>query len=209
MSDEAMIESSMLIHRDSLHELLALANADALGNMVVSNALLRMAEDVDVLVHILGRHLEIPNRLIDRAAIAEFVPVLWDSVRVYRREGSSDHPMYRNLIYNTGNEWVTQVFFEEWEFLTSHSWLFAKVRKALDDIVEAGSSAFHTSKEKFEQITRRLLNKEADAPLSPNDKAKAAAKWIAMGGGPVLSLFEPISGTAVNVMGSIFILSDP
>lgn len=209
MPEEAMIEASMILHRDSLNRLRGLAAAGALENLSISDALVRMAEDTDVLVEILGRHLEIPEHLIDPVSIRDFLPTLTEIVPRYRRQGSHEHEIYQNLIRNTGNEWITQVLFEEWEFLTSRSWLFAKVRKALDDIVEAGSTAFHASRNKVEQITRRLLNKSPDEPLSPNDKAKAIAKWVAIGGAPVLALFEPISGTAITVIGSVFIVADP
>lgn len=46
------------------------------------------------------------------------------------------------------DEWVTQVMVEEWEFLMTHSWLFAKTRAIYDRIVNAGGKAFYVTKEK-------------------------------------------------------------
>jgi hypothetical protein len=185
MAEQAIIEASMILHRDSLNQLRALANARALENIVVSDAFVRMADDVDMLIRILGKHLEIPAPLIDPDGIRDFLPILRDSVPRYRRRESHEHIVYQGLIERTGNEWITQIFFEEWEFLTSQSWLFAKIRKALDDMVEAGQGAVQMSQRKFEEMTRRLLNKPATEPLTPNDKVKAAAKWIAVGGAPI------------------------
>jgi len=210
MSDMAMIESSMILHKDSLYQLMDEDSNGGYENLVISDALFRMSEDIEMMISILGRHLEISEDLIDRDAITHFMRnVAGERIPRHINQNSYEHEIYQNLIENTGNEWITQIFFEEWEFLTTNSWLFSKTRKAIDDIVEAGANAYQTSKLKFEQMTRKLLNKEPGETLSPNDKVKAGAKWVAMGGGPVLALFEPISGTALTTTGSIFILSDP
>lgn len=209
MSDRAIIDASMLLHRDSLNHLKGLALAGGLENLVISDALVRLAADEQMLVRVMGRYLGITRGLLDLDSLRQLLPLLEEQVPRYSREADYQHPIYQNLIDRIGNEWITQVLFEEWEFLISNSWLFAKLRKSIDDLIEAGASAFQTSKEKFDRITRRLLNKQSQEPLSPNDKVMATAKWIAIGGPPIVGAFEPISGSVLTSLGGVFILADP
>ncbi len=184
--DQVMIEASMFIHRDSFNQVRALANARALENVVVPHAFARFAgQDVRRLITRLRGYYSISPSSIDLRGVYDFLPGILEVVPTYRPpEDAPLGPIYENLLRITHDALIAQILFEEFSFLTSHSWLFAKVRRAYDDIVEVGCSAFQTSKAKFDTITRRLLNKSPTAALTPNDKLKAGAKWIAVGGPP-------------------------
>lgn len=117
--------------------------------------------------------------------------------------------LYEHLDTQVADNVVARVMFEEYTFLTSQSWLFSKMRKAFDAMVEAGATAVNKSLQEFERITRKMLNKREGEPLSPNDKAKAAAKWIAVGGLPFLAVAAPWVAAGVGVAGNVFMVSDP
>lgn len=126
----------------------------------------------------------------------------------YSKTNSYKHQVYQNLLYQTGNEWIPQILFEEWEFLITNSWLISKVRFAYDKIVESSGTAISISKHTFEVVVRRTL-KKAEGDLSPNDKLKATAKWIAVGGSALADFVLPVPGAILNTASGIFLLCDP
>ncbi len=218
MTDRIMIDASMVLHRDSLNQLIGLSKAGALGQVVISDAFVRMIEASfeeekkigNVLFSILSQHFEIEEYLIDKEGIREFLlsDKYSENIVRYSRENSFEHEVYQNLINQTGNEWITQILFEEWEFLTTNSWLIAKLRTAFDKIIEAGGTAIYISKQAFELAVRKTL-KKAEGELSPNDKLKATAKWVAVGGSVLADFVLPVTGAILNVASGIFLLCDP
>ena len=124
-------------------------------------------------------------------------------------EGKIEESVLSVMRERTRDELVAHILYEEWAFLTSQSWIFSKARKALDEMVEAGATAIHTSSGQFDRLVRKTLKKRQDEPLTPNERARAAAKWVAVGGPSVWSVFEPISGAALSAAGGYFLLCDP
>ncbi len=76
-----MIDASMVLHRDSLNQLIGLSKANALGQIVISDAFIRMIEasfegEIEFgnpLFSILSKHFRIENYLIDQEAVREFI----------------------------------------------------------------------------------------------------------------------------------------
>lgn len=81
MTDRIMIDASMVLHRDSLNQLLGLSKAGALGHIVISDAFVRMIEASNnddenfgsLLFTILSKHFEIEDYLIDKETVNEFL----------------------------------------------------------------------------------------------------------------------------------------
>ena len=208
MPDRAMLDVSMLLHRDSLNHLAGLAAAGGLENLVIANSLARMAQQPDELVSRMRPFLGMRRRDIDIAAIRRLVPALVDGVSRFSA-AETDRPLVTQEFALAGRDMVVaEVLYEEWLFLTSQSWLFAKLRATFDRMIDAGAGALQMSRAQFEKLVRRTIKKPA-GPLSPNDKALAAAKWFAVSGPAVWALLEPISGTAGTVLSSFFLLCDP
>lgn len=218
MKDRIMLDASMILHRDSLNQLLGLAKADALDSVIVSGAFIRMLESfVDERpynirrssLYNLSEFFQIPINLISRTSIREFLSILQNSgISIYERKGSFDNEIFKNLYEQTNDELLAEILFEEWEFLTTNSWITAKTRAAFDAIVEAGSVAICLSQKAFEVAVRKTIKKPT-GNLSPNDKVKAAAKWIAVGGSVVADFVSPIPGVILNLSSGLFLLCDP
>lgn len=98
---------------------------------------------------------------------------------------------------------------EEWQFLATESWIFAAVRTVFEKMVEGGALAVETSQEQFEKLARQTLGKEAGDELSPNDRARAVAKWVALSGPGVMSLFEPTFTEISGTVAGVFLHYDP
>ena len=253
MADKVMIDVTMVLHRDSLYQLRGLANENLVGELVISDAFVRMIEASyereifdDAYFSILSRFFQIPEEVIDKAAVRDFLQseAFARNIARYSRTLSYEHEVYQNLIKQTGNEWITQIVFEEWEFLTTNSWLFAKLRAVYDMMVEAGATAIQVSKEAFENAFKKLkekyqatkedinellekirdtlndlseqakrdidslirltLKKKYGDEISPNDRVRALAKWVAVGGASAAGV-APLAIFAANA----FLLCDP
>lgn len=208
--DRAMLEASMILHRDSANMLLGLALTGSLENLVVSETFIRLAAGPDLAISRFAHYLEIPVALVDQETTQRLARTLQEIGLVSYGEGLElESSTYERLKSQVRDEFVAKVLFEEYTFLTSQSWLFCKMRTALDAMVEAGATAVHKSRSEFERITRKMLGKKEGESLSPNDKAKAAAKWIAVAGIPFLAVAAPWIGAGVGIAGNVFMLSDP
>jgi hypothetical protein len=216
MPDRAMIEASMLLHRDSANYLLALARTKSL-DVVVSGRLLDAATaEPESLVSRLAPRLDIPPSLLDLAVIRQLAQELREVVETYRV--SSDSPtwydggarLFRNVLLEfTGDELAAEILYEEWLFLSSDSWLFSKTRRAFEAMIEAGGTAIQMSRRGFDQVVRRTLKKTDGEPLTPGNRVRAAAKWIAVGGPPIMGIIEPISAAIASSASGYFLLVDP
>jgi len=241
MAEQAMLDVSMIAHRGSLKKMMAMAreNPESLSGLVVSAAfvekLSRAERDGDEIVKLIAHYFEVPRHLIDRGLMREFIlsESFQSHVRPYKLDLETVPPEYRQLQLQIDGEdrWVTQVMIEEWEFLMTHSWLFAKTRAIYDRIVNAGGKAFYVTKEKLEHAVRVVKDKtkavghtvrDATDPLvartvkklpgqevSPNDRVRALAKWVAVGGGATAGLMVPIGGAALAGVSGLFLLYDP
>lgn len=253
MAEKIMIDVSMILHRDTLYQLRAYANDNVLGELVISDAFVRMIESSndsglldDKRYEILAKHFQISEELIDKKAIREFLQSekFLNSFSRFKMTLSFNHEIYLNLINQTGDEWITQIVFEEWEFLTTNSWLFAKLRAIYDMMVEAGATAIQVSKEAFENAFKKLkekygiikeeieellqkikqglnhlseeaklhveslirltLKKKNNEEISPNDRIRALAKWVAVGGASATGVLPAFIFGA-----NAFLLCDP
>jgi hypothetical protein len=48
-----------------------------------------------------------------------------------------------------------------------------------------------------------------DEPLTPSNRVRAAAKWIAVGGPTILGVVQPILGAVASATSGYFLLFDP
>jgi hypothetical protein len=206
--DRAMLDVSMILHRDSLNHLLGLAGAGGLENLVIANSLVRLAEQPDEFVARMTPFLGMRRRDTDLVALRRLLPIIIGGISRFSA-AETDRPSVPPAFALAGRDMaVSEVLYEEWLFLTTQSWLFAKLRTTFDRMIDAGAVALQMSRAQFEKVVRRTI-KKSTGPLSPNDKALAAAKWLAVSGPPVWAVLEPISGTAGTVLSGIFLLCDP
>ena len=209
MPNTAMLESSMLLHRDSANYLLALAKNGMLENMYVSARLMEMANAKVKFVRRFGKYLEIPNRQIDLNTFQQLINEIKRNDSIHKYKPKIDNVQHLNFHKHIKDEIVAQVLYEEWEFLTTNSWLFSKARKIFDEVVTLGGIAIHVSQEQFDNFVRLSLKKNNDLPLTPNDRVRAAAKWVAIGGPAILGLINPIAGALSSTASGVFLLCDP
>jgi hypothetical protein len=241
--DEAMLDVSMIADRSSLKRLMAVAAQDprALGGLRVSATFverlaLRSKENDTEMVRQLNRYFAVERRLIDMKLIRKFVESVpfREYVRAYRAEnGHRTQGFRRNLLQDMGEKDARayEIVVEEWEFLMTHSWLFAKTRAIYDRLVDAGADAIYMTKKKLEKtveavkggiadardstvlgcdrVVNRTLKKGEEHKVSPNDRIRAVSKWVAVGGGAATTLINPIVGVLGATAGGMFILYDP
>jgi len=74
--------------------------------------------------------------------------------------------------------------------------------------LEAGGTALYASKQAFEMAARNTI-KKPEGELSPNDKLKATAKWVAVCGSVLADFLIPIPGAILNAASGLFLLCDP
>lgn len=208
-----MIDASMILHQESLYQMIELAKANALGQIVISDTFVKIIEDPNAsndLFSRLSKFFEIDEELIDKEAIKKFLFSDEYSVNIerYYQENSHNDKFYKKLSEAAENELIGQILFEEWDFLATHSWLLAKVRAAFDKIVEAGGTAIYVSKLAFEVAVRKSI-KKPEGQLSPNDKLRATAKWVAVGGSVLIDSIVPTGGAIFKMASGIFLLCDP
>lgn len=218
MADRVMLEASMLLHHDSANYLLALARAGPL-DVVVSERLVEIAgSEPESLARRLAPRLDIPPSAVDLATTRALARELPQAVETYRLPPEQERPLWYDggarFFYDVLQEWTrdelaAQILFEEWHFLTAESWLFSKTRQAFDGMVEAGGTAIHMSGKLFDRVVRTTLKKGPDDPLTPGNRVRAAAKWIAVGGPAILGVVEPISGAVSTAASGYFLLVDP
>lgn len=209
MPNTAMLESSMFLHRDSANYLLALAKNGLLENMYVSARLMDMENAKAKYVRLFGKYLEIPTRQIDLNTFQQLIYEIKHNDSIYKYTHKIDNINHVNFHKYIKDEFIAQIIYEEWEFLTTNSWLFSKTRKIFDEMVNLGGTAVHISQEQFDKFIRLSLKKSDDQPITPNDRVRAAAKWVAIGGPAILGVINPVAGALSSTVSGIFLLCDP
>ncbi len=217
MPEHVMLESSMLLHRDSANYLLALVRSKVSLEVAVSETLLKVAIDNPGALDHLARFLEIPSEsIVDRASLGRLAREISNVVQPYRaRDGlgksfGAESKLFRDALTQfSQDDLIAQILFEEWHFMVSQSWIFAKSRRAFDAMVEAGATAVQMSKKGFDRLVRRTLKKKPDELLTSVDVVRAAAKWIAVGGGAALGIAGPIAGAIGSTASGLFFVFDP
>jgi polyhydroxyalkanoate synthesis regulator phasin len=208
MEDKMMIDASMILHRDTLNQMIGLSQADALGGFYISNTLFNLIKEKRL--NSIARQIGIYPPWIDSGAIYKFVISEMNSSKISRYECKKQHDsFYENLVKLTDNKDIAQIYLEEWEFLTTNSWLVSKGRDVFDKIVEAGATSLQVSKNTFDEMVRITLKKERGVELSPNDRIKATSKWIAVGGSVLTDLIPQFPKMVINAAAGIFLLCDP
>jgi hypothetical protein len=211
MADRAMLEASMLFHRDSANYLLALARTGPLDVVVSGRLLAIIGSDMNI-VRLLAPQFAIsPPDAVDVNILHQLTRELpgvaeissYESSFVNMRDGDERSSQ------SIEDQLATEIISDEWSFLTSESWLLSKTRRAFDKMVEAGGAAVHLSGRVFDQVVRRTLRKEPGEPLTPGNRVRAVAKWIAVGGPAILKVVEPISSALVGAASECFLLMDP
>jgi hypothetical protein len=157
-----------------------------------------------------------------------------NQVEPYRSEGTDRSQDLRARLREGIPEedaWAAEIMLEEWEFLITHSWLLAKTREIYDRVVDAGANAIYVTKERLEQaiaavregaesaghsilrgsdrLVRKTLKKEPEHKVSPNDRVRTLAKWVAVGGGAAAGIINPVVGAIGAGTGGMFLLYDP
>jgi hypothetical protein len=217
MPNEVMLETSLLLHRDSANYLLALVRTTGTLEAVVSERLLEVASSEPNVLIRLAPVLEISREAtVDAAVLRQLAQEMRQAVQTYRipenpntwYDGGS-RPFTDALEEFTQDSLLTQILYEEWYFMVTESWLFSKTRRAFDAMVHAGGTAIQLSQRSFDLLVRRTLKKAPNEPLTPSNRVKAAAKWIAVGGPAILSAIEPVSAAIASATSGYFLLVDP
>jgi hypothetical protein len=239
MAEQAMLDVSMIAHRVPLRRMLKLAQeeSDALAGLVVSASLIRLLRsgerEPDYIGYLISRYFGVQRYLIDiesmRALISaegfrrHVIPYAVDGPALVGPSGS--------LPSRVKDEWARQVIVEEWDFLMNHSWLFSKTRAIVDYMIDGGSNALYVTKERLEhaieavkgethdigealrhgsdRLVGRTLKKPHNHRISPNDRVRALAKWVAVGGAGTAGLLVPAAGAVVGTAAAAFLLYDP
>ena len=208
MSDQVMLECSMLLHRDSANYLLALNRDEPLDVVVATTVLRAASSEPELFADRLADVVGVPRFLIDLAVTRQLARQLEGRVKTYSVPATfqwPSGPMYEAV----SDELSAAILHEEFAFLITESWLFSKTRDAFDKMVEAGGKAVQFSKNEFDRSVRKVLKKGPNEPLSKGHLARATAKWIAVGGPAVIGVLEPISGAAAGTLAGMFFLHDP
>lgn len=111
-----------------------------------------------------------------------------------------------------GDKIVRQILMEEWEFLTSQSWIAAKIRRAYNAFLKGGAAAIEWGTNKFDYLAEKTLKippEKLPDGLKPKQRFRAAAKWVAVGGSSASALFVPPAAAATLAVAGYFMLFDP
>ena len=60
-----------------------------------------------------------------------------------------------------------------------------------------------------DHVVRRTIRKDAHHKNSLNDRVRAIAKWVAVGGGAAAGIIGPVVGALDAATGGMFLLCDP
>jgi hypothetical protein len=152
------------------------------------------------------------GRLVELKEVALFVERsgLLQGIQPERRELPED--FVRNLGDAARDDLVLRILLEEWIFLTSQSWIASRVRRPFAAFLKGGAVAVEWGGKKLDQITARTLKipaNEMPTALTPGQRVRAAAKWVAAGGSSVSALVHPMMATFLSATTSVFVLLDP
>lgn len=122
---------------------------------------------------------------------------------------------------------LLSILFEEWIFLQEYSWITARIKVAFVKFKEAGAMVIELGKKSTEQLLqksqkhvkfrtpilekliRKTLKKKETNFIRRIDMLRAFGKWIAVGGSPIIGLFNPTFGGILSSVSGVLILLDP
>ncbi len=112
----------------------------------------------------------------------------------------------------TIEEPVQNVLMEEWEFLTSESWIASRLKRSFSAFLRAGTAAIELGGRGFDSLaakTLKLPQFEIPKALKPRQRLRAASKWIAVGGSSAAALVHPLPAVLLSATTGLFLLFDP
>jgi hypothetical protein len=210
MPDRFILDPSMLLHQPTLTLMGEFARQGRPGEFVVPGSFLNAIEELREPFEMLRFFAPEFDQSIPEETLS-FVRANRESFEPFHSP-PDDSEFYRGLISVSESEYIARILFEEWKFMNTESLLFARARRSIDKIVEAGSAALALPRRGAEYLIRRTLRLSDDASISTNETLRAAAKWVALGGPTALLILEPISGTLINAIsggGGLFLYFDP
>jgi hypothetical protein len=219
----AMIEVSMLLHRESLWELRRLLRHDRIEQgIAVSASFVELARSHPAMLAELARLFDVPVGDAIRDSDVEMLRPLLERLdpHSYRKVGPAGEPRQEGVVegLQTSNldRRVVAILIDEWDYLIGLSWLFSKTRSAFDKFVRAGANAIETGQQWFERHARSRLKIPPDKSITPAHEVRLAAKWIAVGGqslSTILAVTAPvdfgITGATISAGANLFLYFDP
>ena len=119
------------------------------------------------------------------------------------------HSKMREAFKNKG-DLLANILFEEWIFLSEHSWVVSRIKKVFKDFLNAGAVYLEFGKVATYGIAKHTLKSTDKEFISNIDYLRALGKWIAVGGPPVISLFKSVPLTFLSTAcAGYFLLFDP
>lgn len=206
MSDRVMLDPSLILHAESITELLFLAESGQMSGVAVPGQFVELHREPDFLSSLrafYGYSRKGDDRLVDLLFL-----MAEGQIEPYFNDKSLDL-FASSTLADSDPEWLLRLLAQEHAFLLNESWIFSKVRRVFDRMIEVGATAVETSKDRFDVVVRRTLKKGPGEDLTTNERLRAASKWTAVSGPAVLALFEPVSGAVVSSAAGLFLLADP
>lgn len=214
MADDLMLDPSMFLSREAFPVVLeALRNGELKATRIpyAFSAALRDGRFSERVLHVFGDSAE------PLTATEIMTGMRRANVRIpehyspgsFRLEGTEFDVQLSEV---AGDAIVRQILIEEWEFLTSSSWIAAKTRKTYEAFLKAGAVAVEWGTNKFDYLAARTLKIEPDQipnGLKPNQRLRATAKWIAVGGSSATAFFIPPAAVATSAALGYFMIFDP
>lgn len=140
----------------------------------------------------------------------EELPVaLTQLLNALRRLEHFEHPQ-GPIAYR--NPELAPILNEEFAFLTKHSWLSSRIFAPFRVFIDRGAAALQLGRSSWDSIVRRTLKiteEDVPSPLTKREHLRSLAKWVAVGGSGVSSLFDPIMGALAGTASGYFLLLDP
>jgi hypothetical protein len=158
--------------------------------------------------------LERHERVVpDPVTLARFVR----QTEVFGSDGTSERPFSdtafsHHLRSVARDSLVYQILAEEWQFMTSSSWIASRIKRPFSAFVASGAVAVEWGAKMFDHAAAKVLKIPAadmPGPLAIGQRLRFLSKWIAVSGLGVLPLMQPIVATVSGLVAGYFLLFDP
>lgn len=163
MSEDIILDPSMLFHEPTLEVIKALYAEQTLGEIFLPSRFIQVVNNEPELYEYFEYFIP-PADKAHPSDVIEFVRTARESFLSYEVGISEDNPFFQRLLEETPNELIARTVFEEWDFINSRSWLFSRLRRALDAMTRAGAAGLSLSQDAFDRLARRILRLPPDAP---------------------------------------------
>jgi len=212
MPDRLMIDPSMFLWPDTFPVLIEALNRKELGRVAIPHAFASALRDgvlEENFVRFFGprRGAVTAPEILSRFTVPELIEEY--SPKSFRLEGSV---FDQRLSEVSGSDLVRRTLVEEWEFLTSESWIISKVRAAFDGFLKSGAVALEVGGNAFDWLAAKSLKippERVPDGLNVKQRLRAVAKWIAVGGASATAVVAPPVAVGVGAASGFFLLLDP